>query len=192
MSDDPGLPFAELGTYRPDYRLEGLRAAALLYSGRHDEYTGEMVLHAAGEFTNWLSEHAARLTLTVSPITFEQGHPVRHHHTQRTGENMAVQLTDTQQVSYAVAADDSKGFAVADTLTWSEDSNGAVVALTASADGSSAEFVAVAPGAAQITVTDGTLTASDTINVTAGAVASLVLTPGTPEDVPPVAPVAGN
>ena len=45
-------------------------------------------------------------------------------------------------------------------------------------------FTAVAPGTANISVTDGTLTASDLITVTAGAVASLVLTPGDVTDDP--------
>jgi hypothetical protein len=51
-------------------------------------------------------------------------------------------------------------------------------------------FAAVAPGSATITVTDGTLSASDLITVTAGAAASLVLTPGTPESETPAAPPA--
>ena len=96
---------------------------------------------------------------------------------------MSVSMSDTQQVAYTVEPEDSKGNQTSDTLTWSEDSNGAVVAMTASADGLSAEFVAVAPGTATISVTDGTLNGSDLVTVTAGPVASLVLTPGTPADV---------
>jgi len=59
--------------------------------------------------------------------------------------------------------------------------------VTPSADGTSAEFVAVDPGVSTITVTDGTLSASDTITVVAGAVSQLVLTPGTPEAQPAAA-----
>lgn len=148
------------------------------------------VLATAGAFTQWLLAAPAYLTLTVFPITYEQGNHALHRPTTRTGDDMAVTLTDTEEVSYAVEAEDSKGFPVADTLTWSESSDGAVVALTASADGTSAEFVAVAPGTSTITVTDGTLTASDVITVTAGAVASLVLTPGAVEQQAPPAPTA--
>ena len=101
---------------------------------------------------------------------------------------MSVSMSDSQQVSYTVEPEDSKGFQVSDSLTWSEDSAGAVVAMTVAADGLSAEFVAVAPGAASISVTDGTLSGSDLITVTAGPVASLVLTAGTPEDQAPAGP----
>ena len=104
---------------------------------------------------------------------------------------MSVTLTDTQQVSYSVEAEDSKNQPVSDTLTWSSDDNGAVVTVTPSADTLSCVFASVAPGTANITVTDGTLTDVDVITVTAGAVASLVLTPGAPVDEPaPAPPVA--
>lgn len=91
---------------------------------------------------------------------------------------MSVTMTDVQAVSYACEPEDSRGFAVSDALTWSEDSGGAVVTAAPSADGLSCEFTAVAPGTATVSVTDGTLSASDLITVTVGGVASLVLTPG--------------
>jgi hypothetical protein len=103
---------------------------------------------------------------------------------------MSVTMTDSQQVSYGVEPEDDKGFPVADTITWSEDSGGAVLSAAPSADGLSCVFTAVAPGSANVTASDGTLSASDLVTVTAGAVASLVLTPGTPEDVAPPAPPA--
>ncbi len=93
---------------------------------------------------------------------------------------MSVTMTDAQTVSYAVEPEDSRGFQVADTITWSSDDNGAVLTVTPAADGLSCVFAAVAPGTATITASDGTLSASDLITVTTGAVASLVLTPGTP------------
>jgi len=93
---------------------------------------------------------------------------------------MSVTMTDDQEVTYTVAPEDDKGFPVSDTLTWSESSGGAVVTVTPSADTLSALFVSVAPGTSTISVTDGTLSATDIITVTAGTVASLVLTPGTP------------
>ena len=93
---------------------------------------------------------------------------------------MSVTMTDAQQVSYSVEPEDSKGIAVSDTLTWSSDDGGAVVTVTPSADTLSCVFAAVAPGTANISVTDGTLTDVDVITVVAGGVATLVLTPGTP------------
>ena len=97
---------------------------------------------------------------------------------------MSVTMTDDQQVSYSVEPEDDKGFATSDTITWSSDDGGAVLTVTPSADGLSCVFAAVAPGSATITASDGTLSASDLITVTAGGVASLVLTPGTPEAEP--------
>ena len=93
---------------------------------------------------------------------------------------MSVTMSDAQQVSYSVEPEDTKGIAVSDTLTWSSDDNGAVVTITPSADTLSCVFAAVAPGTANISVTDGTLSDTDVIVVTAGPVASLVLTAGTP------------
>jgi Bacterial Ig-like domain (group 2) len=93
---------------------------------------------------------------------------------------MSVQMTDAQAVTYTVDPEDSKGFPVADTITWSESSGGTVVTATPAADGLSCVFAAVAPGTATISATDGTLSASDSIDVTTGGVASLVLTPGAP------------
>ena len=101
---------------------------------------------------------------------------------------MSVTMTDTQEVSYAVEPEDSKGAQVSDTLTWTESSAGAVVTATPSADGLSCVFAAVDPGTSTITVTDGTLTGTDIITVVAGSVASLVLTPGVPTDEPAPAP----
>ena len=97
---------------------------------------------------------------------------------------MSVTMTDSQEVTYTVEAEDSRGFAVSDTLTWSSDDAGAFVTVTPSADTLSCVFAAVDPGTANISVTDGTLSATDVITVDAGAVASLVLTPGTPTDEP--------
>jgi len=170
-------------------RFRGLQFAVQLWEGRDSDgdINGEVL--ATGQlFASVLHGTPAVLVLTASRWTFEQGRPALPVPTRFLGENMSVQMSDTQEVTYAVAADDSKGFPVADTLTWSEDSGGVVVAATPSADGSSCLFVAAAPGTATITVTDGTLSASDLITVTPGGVASLVLTPGAVTDQPPPPP----
>ena len=91
---------------------------------------------------------------------------------------MSVSLTDAEKFTYTVEPEDSRGFQVADTLTWSEDSGGAVITLTPSDDGLSADVVAVAPGTANVTVSDGTLSGADQVTVTTGPVAQIVMTPG--------------
>lgn len=164
-------------------RAEALAAAAVLFTGTRPR-SAAGVLAIADELTAWLLRRPARLALSAAPLTFQQGvpgpgTPTKHHH---SGGSMSVSMTDAQQVTYTVEAEDSKGFEVADSLTWSEDSAGAVVAMTVSEDGMSATFAAVAPGTATVSVTDGTLSASDSIDVTAGGAASLVLTPGTVTD----------
>jgi len=165
-------------------RLQGLNLAVELWQRRRgDDDIDDTVIATAARFAQVLYRRRPhRLVLTVAPNTFEQGQPALSSPT-RIGEHMSVTLTDTEQVQYTVAAEDSKGFPVSDSLTWSESSAGATVTLTPSADGLSAEFVAVAPGSSTITVTDGTLTATDSIDVVAGAASQLVLTPGTPEAV---------
>jgi hypothetical protein len=171
-------------------RYEGLALAVEFHAGRDEVLLpepDEAVLRTASIFAAWLLQRPAKLALTVSPLTFEQGDPSRHHPTKRTGDIMSVTLTDTEQVAYAVKPEDSKGFQVADTLTWSSDDAGAVLTVTPAADGLSCVFAAVSPGSATITVSDGTLSGTDLVTVTAGAVASLVLTPGTPAAIPPVA-----
>lgn len=101
---------------------------------------------------------------------------------------MSVTMTDDQQVTYSVAALDDKGNATSDAITWSVDDD-TVLSFTTSADSMSATFIGGEPGTATITASDGTLSASDLVTVTAGAAASLVLNPGAPE-AQPAAPVS--
>jgi hypothetical protein len=166
-------------------RAEALRLAVRLHSGAHPPWgvrLAEQVLADAGLFELWLLGRPARLKLAPGPFTYAQGAPGPGTPTIiiTSGDQMAVQMLDTQTVGYTCEPEDSKGYPVADTLTWTESSAGAVVTATPAADGLSCVFAAVAPGTATITVTDGTLSGSDVITVTAGPVAALVLTPGTP------------
>lgn len=160
----------------PDVRLESLRLAVGLYAHRpQDDFTGQAVLHAAEEFAQWLTGPAARIHVGT-PVIAEQASPARHLPLRRTGPDMAVTITDTQVATYPAASEaDSRGFPVTgDTITVAEDSNGSVVALTQNPDGSAA-FAAVAPGSVQVSWTDGTLSFADTVNVVAGAAATLVV-----------------
>lgn len=171
-----------------DARLEGLRLAVALWEDRPSSELARDVECTALAFARLLTAPPARLVLRPAPTTFEQGPPGPGVPTRFTGGNsMSVTMTDAQEVSYACEPEDSKGFAVSDALTWSEDSAGAVVVAAPAADGLSCVFTAVAPGTATVSVTDGTLSASDLITVTAGAVASLVLTPGAVTDQAPPA-----
>jgi hypothetical protein len=101
---------------------------------------------------------------------------------------MAISMTDTQQATYPAPSEaDSRGFAVSgDVITVAEASGGTVVAMTQNADGSTT-FKAVAPGAVQVSWTDQTLSFADTINVTTGAAATLVVGAPVVADIPPAA-----
>lgn len=162
-------------------RSEALERAVKLHAGcdgAHDPFDErpphERVLHTAGEFLReWLLARPARITVG-DPVISEQASPARSFSSTR-GADMAVTMKDSQIATYpAPEADDSKGFAVADAITVSEDSGGAVVALVTNPDGS-AVLTAVAPGAAQVTWTDGVLSFSDTVNVTPGDAATIVV-----------------
>lgn len=147
--------------------------------------SAERVLETAGLFTRWLTERPHRLHLRPASFTFQQpAFPGPAVHTKTGDHGMSVSMTDAQEVTYTCEPEDSKGVQVSDTLTWSSDDGGAVVTLTPSDDTLSCVFAAVAPGTANISVTDGTLNGVDVITVTPGGVASLVLTPGTPVDEP--------
>ena len=134
-------------------------------------------------------EGPAFLLTTVDPTTFDQAAP-EGPGTPTVRKGTAVQLNDLQQVTLSIAEVDSKGQPVSDQLAWSVD-NGAVIALTPSADTQSCLCVAGTDGTAVVTVTDNSvnppLTASDTITVVSSAATSLVISEGAPEDQPPAA-----
>jgi hypothetical protein len=170
-------------------RLVGLKLATELHAAiglpisnyGPVESISACVLETAGEFARWLTEPPHRLRLHPAPFTFQQpDYPGPAVRTKTGDHGMSVTMTDSEEVTYACEPEDSKGVAVSDTLTWSSDDGGAVLTLTPSEDTLSCLFAAVAPGTANISVTDGTLSGTDVITVTAGPVATLVLTPGTP------------
>ena len=175
-------------------RRNGLAQAVALASGNDAwldyamyELLVERVLETAGRFTRFLLAHTNSLSITVSSLTFQQANPSQSHPTQYTthieGDTtvMSVTLTDTEKVSLTVEPEDTKGAPTTDsTLSWSESSGGTVVTLQPSADGTSCEVVAGMPGTSTVTVTDGTLSGTEVVTVTAGPVATLVVTAGTP------------
>lgn len=179
--------------------LNTARAAATIAAGAalsgqtpDEPVTPDKVIKLAEALVPWILDYGA-LLLVVSPLTYEQGTSTSAHtRTSTTPEGLIMAtLTDTQQFTASVEPEDSKGFATTDAgLTWSESSGGAVVTLQPSADGMSCLVVAVAPGSATYQVTDGTRTASGAVDVTAGAVAALVITEGTASEQAPPAPPA--
>lgn len=90
-----------------------------------------------------------------------------------------VQIHDDEQFTLTVQATDAKGFAVTDpNLTWSVD-NESVAVLQVSDDKQTATVVAGVPGSAVVTLTDGTLTVTEAVDVVPGGVALITLTEGT-------------
>lgn len=184
----------------PDNRQFALHQAITYYTAiatPGPQYGPVPVQHAADVvriadiFYRWLTA-ATRLQLRIAPFTW----PQRDNASRGTptiyteGNPHMATLTDTQQVLLSVAETDAKGEPVtADTLTWVSD-NPAAGALNVSTDTYSAEFVAGAPGVANITVADSAnpaLTGTLVLTVVSGAATSLVVSEGTPEEQPPAA-----
>lgn len=123
---------------------------------------------------------AISLLLTAGPITDQEtGQPFLSHN---EGPNM--QIPDNFKVDYTAEPVDSKGVVTGDSLVWASDDNGAVVTLVVSADTHTCTVSAVAPGTANGTVTDNTVTpplsTPFVVSVVAGGTATLNLTAGTP------------
>lgn len=176
-------------------RAEGLRLAVELHSrqdfatGGYDGDTARKILADAAQFSTWLISRPAKIKVG-DPVITEQDRPGHFFPLNRTGADMAVTIKDTDVATYpAPEAEDSKGFEVSDTITVSEDSAGATVSLVSNPDGT-ATVTAVAPGAAQVTWTDGTISFSDTVNVTAGDAATIVVGAPTITSQAPAAPSA--
>ncbi len=162
-------------------RAVALGAAVRLLEHQSAAPLPSQVLGYANQFLAFLS--GARLAVTADPMTYAQGSPSLSQATRYAGG--IVQLTDTQQVSLSVEAEDSKGQPTSDTLTWTS-ADETVVSLQPSADTMSCLVVAGVPGTGVVvTVTDGTISASESFDVVPGGVATLQITEGTPEDQPP-------
>ena len=95
--------------------------------------------------------------------------------------SIAQSIDDLQKVSASVVFNDAAGKSVpAPSMpTWAID-NPAVVTIVPAADGMSCEITSVAPGVANMTVTDGAFTDTGVITVTAAPAAAMVLSFGAP------------
>lgn len=153
------------------------------------------VTTVAGVFYRWL-EGPAVLFVTVDPTTFDQAAP-EGPGTPTIRKGTTVQLIDRQQVTLTVGEQDSKQQPVTgDNLAWTVD-NPNVLTITPSPDGYSLLVASTAglglPGGtigdAAVSLADNTVTpplaGSFQFTVVSDAAASLVITAGTPEDIPP-------
>lgn len=164
-------------------RAVALDAAVRLLENQSTLPSAAFVLAYANTFLGFVS--GAHLKVTADPLTYQQGNPAISQATRFKGG--VVQLTDTQQVTLTVEAEDSKGFPTSDSLTWTS-SDTTVVSLQPSADTMSCLCVAGNPGlGCVVTVTDGTISATDSVDVVPGGAATLVISEGTPEEQPPPA-----
>ena len=166
------------------------RAAAQIAAQISDQLQG--FTDRADTIYQWLRRRESLFPYRITvgnPTVAPQDDPSAGAPAFRSGVNMAVTMTDTQQALYPPAeATDSKGFQVpGDAITVTEDSGGLVVALTVNPDGS-ALFVAVAPGAATATWTDAEgQTFQDSLNVTAGPAVGVTVGAPVVSDQPPAA-----
>ncbi len=123
---------------------------------------------------------ARTLTFTLGPVTGPASFtPLK----EPTMADILFVLTDVQKVAASLSFKDAAGNAaeVSGTPTWTT-SDPSILTVTPAADGLSAEIAAVGPlGTAQISVTDGNLTAIQAIQVTGSAATQIGFNLGTPE-----------
>jgi hypothetical protein len=136
------------------------------------------VLATADTFLTWLIG-VVRIRLTAGPVVDQAtGLP-----TGTTLGGIPVQIHDNEQFTLTADPQDSKGVDLADALTWTS-SDESVVTLAVSDDTHTATVVAGMPGSAVVTVSDGTLTATEAVDVVPGGVATITVTEGPVEKQP--------
>ena len=146
------------------------------------------LLRTAERYERWLNRPVPTAHLNVTAgVVLDQttGQP-----TGTVIEGATMQLHDNEQFTLTVDPTDAKGQAVGDTLTWTID-DPSVASLQVSADTLSCLVVAGTVGSATITITDGTLSATEAIDVIAGPVAAIQVVEG-PVSVQPAPAPAGN
>lgn len=94
-----------------------------------------------------------------------------------TTEGNLMQIHDNEQFDLVAAVEDAKGFPTTDALTWTVD-NADAVTLAVSDDTLTCTVVAGNPGSAVITVTDGTLSVTEAIDVVPAGAATIALAEG--------------
>lgn len=165
--------FAEIAQY------QGISAAA------------KAVIDVAEAYVSWLRKPVSvRLELVAVAEQDDPGVPLP------VGEGMTT-LSDTQQALYVIEAADARGFPVDSTFTATATPDGVVTVSIAEATSGTASgkdeltVVAVAPGSAVVTITNTdnpAIFGSDSIDVTPGGVATVVLSAPTITEQPAPAP----
>lgn len=103
-----------------------------------------------------------------------------------TSTGGTMQLHDNEQFDLSASTEDAKGFETADTLTWTADDE-TVVTLNVSDDTKTCTVIAGAPGSTVITVTDGTNSATEAVDVITGDTTAIVLGEGAVTEQPAAA-----
>jgi hypothetical protein len=153
-----------------DTSEDWLRLATLqlaLSNGERDVFT------VADEYFAWISKRTPiRMTVTAGPVTPQT-------------EEIPMQIHDNEQFTLSVTEQDAKGFPVIDAVEWTV-SDPTVVSLVVADDKQSALVVAGNPGSAVITLTDGTLSVTEAVDVIPGTATAIVVTEGPAEPQPTV------
>jgi hypothetical protein len=137
-------------------------------------------------FLMLIAGSAFSLEILPGKVTSQTGHPNAHDPHITPGG--AVQLKDTERFALVVNAVDTKGFPVPDTnaVTFASSDDTVITVETASGDPDQAnypdgtQFVKAGnPGSATVQGSDGNITGTLAVDVTAGDVASLSISAGT-------------
>lgn len=159
-----------------ELRLAALSLAVAKTSSMSGGCTHE-VLPTADQYAAWVARRTpVRMKVTAGDVTEQK-------------ERIPMQMHDNEQFTLSVTESDAKGFPVIDAVEWTVD-NAEVVSLVVSEDKQSCLVVAGVPGSAVITITDGALSATEAVDVVAGAAALISIQEGTVEP-QPEAPAPG-
>lgn len=135
------------------------------------------VLPIADDYAAWVARRTpVRMQVTAGDVTEQE-------------ERKPMQIHDNEQFTLSVTESDAKGFPVIDAVEWTVD-RADVVSLVVSDDKQSCLVVAGVPGSAVITITDGTLSATEAVDVVPGAAALISISEGAVETQPPATPGA--
>jgi hypothetical protein len=130
------------------------------------------VLTTAETFLAWLRGPA---TMSLHPgQVIDQ---ITHIPTGTPVVGELMQIHDNEQFDLTVDTRDAKGFETQDAVAWAS-SDPAVASLAVSADTRVVTVVAGVPGSAVITVTDGTLSATEAVDVVPAGTATIALVEG--------------
>lgn len=163
-------------------RLEALRLSAEYHTAQDRSIPrgtsgADPIIATAVDLVAWLRARPASIRVG-NPTVSDGGNPAVSGPATRSGDDMAVTVKDSDfSVTYpAPEGLDSKGAEVQDTITiTTDDTAGEILAQQPAAANGSTDFLIGTPGTVQITWSDGNISFADTVNVTPGDVASIVV-----------------